>query len=102
MALRPRVSEVSPHPTAQAEAPALKWDTTPMARPVTRFAPAASPRVGFIMEETMTPERMNRRGLLQVGLGGVAALGPLPLATIGADMAMADSIPETVVYVSNA
>jgi len=50
----------------------------------------------------MTPERIKRRGILRFGLGGIAALGPLPLATIGASKAMADTVPETVVYVSNA
>ena len=50
----------------------------------------------------MTPERIKRRGILQFGLGGIAAFGPLPLATIGASRAMADTVPETVVYVSNA
>jgi len=50
----------------------------------------------------MTPERIRRRGILQFGLGGIAAFGPLPLATVGASRAMADTVPETVVYVSNA
>ena len=51
----------------------------------------------------MTPERIRRRGILQLGLGGIAALGPLPLVTIGAKRAMADTTaPETVVYISNA
>jgi 6-phosphogluconolactonase len=52
----------------------------------------------------MTPEGIKRRGMLQLGLGAVAALGPLPLplVTIGAKRAMADTAPETVVYVSNA
>jgi 6-phosphogluconolactonase len=50
----------------------------------------------------MTPERVKRRGVLQFGLGGIAALGPLPLTTVGASRAMADTAPETVVYVSNA
>ena len=27
----------------------------------------------------MTPERIKRRGILQFGLGGIAALGPLPV-----------------------
>jgi 6-phosphogluconolactonase len=42
---------------------------------------------------------MRRRRVLQLGLGGIAALGALPL--IGAQSAMADG-PETFVYVSNA
>jgi 6-phosphogluconolactonase len=45
---------------------------------------------------------MKRRKMLQAGLGGVAALGPLALVTTGAKRAMADTTPETVVYVSNA
>jgi 6-phosphogluconolactonase len=40
--------------------------------------------------------------MLQFGLAGIAALGPLLLVTIGAKKAMADTAPETVVYVSNA
>jgi 6-phosphogluconolactonase len=50
----------------------------------------------------MTPERINRRGILQVGIGGIAALSPFPLVTVGVSRAMADTVPETVVYVSNA
>ena len=50
----------------------------------------------------MTPGRIERRRILQTGLAGIAALGPLPLATIGARRAMADTVPETAVYVSNA
>ena len=50
----------------------------------------------------MTPGRIERRRILQAGLAGIAALGPLPLATIGARRAMADIVPETAVYVSNA
>ena len=42
---------------------------------------------------------MRRRRLLQLGLGGIAA-GPLPL--FGVRNAMADTSPETTVYVSNA
>jgi 6-phosphogluconolactonase len=41
--------------------------------------------------------------MMQLGLGGIAALGPLPLVATGARRAMADNAaPETVVYVSNA
>src|SRR5260370_37099034 len=50
----------------------------------------------------MATRRMARRRVLQAGLGGIAALGPLPLSMIGARKAMADTAPETVVYVSNA
>ncbi|MBV8191155.1 MAG: lactonase family protein [Alphaproteobacteria bacterium] len=55
----------------------------------------------------MTPERIkrriNRRGALQAGLGGIAALGAFPIVTLEEKRAMADSMsPETVVYVSNA
>lgn len=50
----------------------------------------------------MKPRRIARRRVLQVGLGGIAALGPLPLPLIGARRAMADTAPETAVYVSNA
>ncbi len=43
---------------------------------------------------------MRRRRVLQLGLGGIAALGALPL--IGAQRAIASDGPETFVYVSNA
>ena len=43
---------------------------------------------------------MRRRRVLQLGLGGIAGLGTLPL--IGARKAMAADAPETFVYVSNA
>ena len=43
---------------------------------------------------------MRRRRVLQLGLGGIAGLGTLPL--IGARKAMAADAPETYVYVSNA
>jgi len=43
---------------------------------------------------------MRRRRALQLGLGGIASLGALPL--IGAQRAMAADGPETFVYVSNA
>jgi 6-phosphogluconolactonase len=43
---------------------------------------------------------MRRRRVLQLGLGGIAALGALP--QIGAQRAMAADSPETFVYVSNA
>lgn len=43
---------------------------------------------------------MRRRRVLQLGLGGIAGLGALPL--IGAQKAMAADGPETFVYVSNA
>ena len=46
--------------------------------------------------------RIGRRRVLQTGLGGMAALGSLPLPLIGARDAMADNAPDTVVYVSNA
>ena len=50
----------------------------------------------------MTTRRIARRRVLQAGLGGIAAVGPLPLSMIGARSAMADTAPDTVVYVSNA
>jgi len=43
---------------------------------------------------------MRRRRVLQLGLGGIAALGTVPL--IGAQRALAADGPETFVYVSNA
>jgi 6-phosphogluconolactonase len=43
---------------------------------------------------------MRRRRVLQLGLGGIAAVGALPL--IGEQRAMAADGPETFVYVSNA
>jgi hypothetical protein len=43
---------------------------------------------------------MRRRHVLQLGLGGIAALGAVPL--IEAQRAMAADGPETFVYVSNA
>jgi 6-phosphogluconolactonase len=43
---------------------------------------------------------MRRRRVLQLGFGGIAGLGTLPL--IGARKAMAADAPETYVYVSNA
>jgi 6-phosphogluconolactonase len=54
------------------------------------------------VEEAMTPGRIERRRILQSGLAGIAALGPLPVAMIGARRAMADAVPETAVYVSSA
>jgi 6-phosphogluconolactonase len=50
---------------------------------------------------------MERRGLmrrrvLQLGLGSVAGLGAFPIPLIGVPKAMADTSPETTVYVSNA
>jgi 6-phosphogluconolactonase len=48
----------------------------------------------------MEPKRVMRRRVLQLGLGGVAGLGSLPL--VGARKAMANATPETTVYVSNA
>src|SRR5579864_9322384 len=50
----------------------------------------------------MTPRRIGRRRILQAGVAGIATLGPLPLPMIGARTAMADTAPETTVYVSNA
>jgi 6-phosphogluconolactonase len=47
----------------------------------------------------MDGQRLARRRLLQLGLGGVAA-SPFPL--IGVRKAMADTSPETTIYVSNA
>jgi len=44
---------------------------------------------------------MKRRRALQLGLGGLAALGTNPLPLFGVRKAMADT-PETTVYVSNA
>jgi 6-phosphogluconolactonase len=43
---------------------------------------------------------MRRRRVLQLGLGGIAAIGALPMT--GAQRAMAADGPETFVYVSNA
>jgi 6-phosphogluconolactonase len=43
---------------------------------------------------------MRRRHVLQLGLGGIAALGAIP--RIGAQRAMAADGHETFVYVSNA
>ena len=48
----------------------------------------------------MSDGRMARRRLLALGLGGIAGLGAQTL--IGGRKAMAQSTPETVVYVSNA
>ena len=48
----------------------------------------------------MSHEWMARRRVLALGLGGIAGLGPQTL--IGGRKAMAQSTPETVVYVSNA
>ena len=45
---------------------------------------------------------MRRRRILQLGLGGIAGLGALPLPLIGAREAMAADPPDTTVYVSNA
>jgi 6-phosphogluconolactonase len=45
---------------------------------------------------------MQRRRILQLGLGGVAGLGAATLPLIGARKAMAAANPETTVYVSNA
>jgi len=45
---------------------------------------------------------MRRRRLLQLGLGGVAGLAATPLPLVGVRKAMADTSPETTVYVSNA
>ena len=45
---------------------------------------------------------MQRRRVLQLGLGGIAGLGALPLPFTGARNAMAAGNPETTVYVSNA
>lgn len=50
----------------------------------------------------MAPVRINRREVLHFGLRGVVVLSPLPLGTFGASSAMADTVLETVVYVSNA
>src|ERR1700674_1138545 len=50
----------------------------------------------------MKPGWVARRRVLQAGLGGIAALGPFTLSLIGARRAMADTAPETAVYVSNA
>jgi hypothetical protein len=54
------------------------------------------------VEEAMTPGRIERRRILQSGLAGIAAVGPLPIVAIGARRAMADTVPETAIYVSNA
>src|SRR5579864_5008008 len=43
-----------------------------------------------------------RRRILQAGVAGAAALGPLAIPIIGGRRAMADTGPETAVYVSNA
>jgi 6-phosphogluconolactonase len=53
----------------------------------------------------MTVRRLTRRRVLGAGLGGLAAFGAArsaPRNLIGVGNAMAQSIPETVVYVSNA
>ena len=45
---------------------------------------------------------MRRRRILQLGLGGIAGLGALPLPLIGVRKAMAANPPDTTIYVSNA
>jgi hypothetical protein len=50
----------------------------------------------------MAPERIKRRDTLKVGLGGLVTFGTLPLATVRTSTAIANTAPETVVYVSNA
>jgi 6-phosphogluconolactonase len=53
----------------------------------------------------MTARRLTRRHVLGAGLGGLAGFGagrPAPRNLIGVGSAMAQSTPETVVYVSNA
>ena len=45
---------------------------------------------------------MQRRRVLQFGLGGIAGLGAVTLPLTGARKAMAATDPETTVYVSNA
>ena len=45
---------------------------------------------------------MQRRRVLQFGLGGIAGLGAVTLSLTGARKAMAATDPETTVYVSNA
>src|SRR5438874_7283648 len=50
----------------------------------------------------MTTRRIRRRRVLQAGVAGIAALSSFPLPIIGARRAMADTAPETTVYVSNA
>ncbi len=50
----------------------------------------------------MSKTRIARRRVLQAGVGGIAALGGGSLPIIAARRALADTGPETTVYVSNA
>lgn len=50
----------------------------------------------------MYQPRVERRRVLQGGLGGIAALGGLAFPLAATRRAMADATPQTIVYVSNA